>query len=103
MRFLLLWRIVRSDLRLLWLALRHPHRPAWLIPASAALAVLAFQPLNFAIPVLGVINEFVILPLLLHGVLSLLPERIRMEFKNREPLEQKLRHIKPIRPLGTRR
>jgi uncharacterized membrane protein YkvA (DUF1232 family) len=58
----------RNDLRLLWLALKHPNRPTWLLPATLALGFFALDPLNFAIPVLGVIDDLFLLPLLLHGL-----------------------------------
>jgi uncharacterized membrane protein YkvA (DUF1232 family) len=58
----------RNDLRLVWLALRHPNRPAWLLPTTLALGFFALEPFNFAIPVLGVIDDFFLLPLLLHGL-----------------------------------
>jgi uncharacterized membrane protein YkvA (DUF1232 family) len=58
----------RSDLRLVWMALRHPNRPAWLLPATLALGFFALEPFNFALPVLGVIDDLFLLPLLLHGL-----------------------------------
>jgi uncharacterized membrane protein YkvA (DUF1232 family) len=58
----------RSDLKILWLALRHPNRPTWLLPATLALGFFALEPFNFAIPVLGVIDDLFLLPLLLHGL-----------------------------------
>jgi uncharacterized membrane protein YkvA (DUF1232 family) len=58
----------RNDLRLVWLALRHPNRPAWLLPATLALGFFALEPFNFAIPVLGVVDDLFLLPLLLHGL-----------------------------------
>jgi uncharacterized membrane protein YkvA (DUF1232 family) len=61
----------RNDLRLLWLALRHPNRPTWLLPATLALGFFALEPFNFAIPVLGVIDDLFLLPLLLHGLRKL--------------------------------
>jgi hypothetical protein len=36
-RIFRLWRMSRNDLRLLWLALRQPNRPTWLLPATLAL------------------------------------------------------------------
>jgi uncharacterized membrane protein YkvA (DUF1232 family) len=76
-RLLRLWRLGASDLRLLWYALRHPERPVWLLPAAALLAIYALEPANFALPVLGIIDDFVLLPLLLHLVVRLLPAGIR--------------------------
>jgi uncharacterized membrane protein YkvA (DUF1232 family) len=82
-RLIRLWRLGGKDLRLLWFALRHQHRPAWLWPATLFLAVYALEPFNFAIPFLGVIDDFVILPLLLHALLKLLPLDIRLSFNQR--------------------
>jgi uncharacterized membrane protein YkvA (DUF1232 family) len=53
------------------MALRHPNRPRWLIPASIALGFFALEPFNFAIPVLGVIDDMFLLPLLLRGLAAL--------------------------------
>ena len=64
-RLFLLWRLSARDLRVVWAALRHPHRPPWLLPASLALVLFALDPFNVAIPALGVIDDLVLLPLLL--------------------------------------
>jgi len=37
MRLLRLWRLSANDLRLLWFALRHRHRPLWLLPVTILL------------------------------------------------------------------
>lgn len=66
-----LWRVSRNDLRLVWLALRHPNRPRWLLPATLALGFFAAEPFNFAIPVLGVVDDLFLLPLLLHGLATI--------------------------------
>jgi uncharacterized membrane protein YkvA (DUF1232 family) len=76
-RLLRLWRIGGNDLRLLWFAMRHPARPLWLFPAAALLLVYAVEPLNFAIPTLGIVDEFLVLPLALHLALKFLPAQIR--------------------------
>ena len=76
-RLLALWRLAKGDLKLLWIALRHPDRPAWLLPATVLLALFALDPANFAIPFVGVLDDFVVLPLLLHGLLTFLPSQIR--------------------------
>jgi len=73
---LIMWRMSKADLRLLWFALRHPDRPAWLLPASAMLALYAFEPFNFALPVLGVVDDMVLVPLALHYLLKLLPPHL---------------------------
>jgi uncharacterized membrane protein YkvA (DUF1232 family) len=79
-RLLRLWRLAGQDLRLLWFALRHRRRPVWLWPAAALLGLYALDPVNFAIPLVGVVDDFVVLPLLLHLLLKLLPADIRTGF-----------------------
>ena len=76
-RLLLLWRVGRQDLRLLWFALRHPGRPLWLLPATGLLALFALEPANFALPLLGAVDELVLLPLLLHALVGFLPAEVR--------------------------
>jgi hypothetical protein len=64
-RLFRLWRLSGHDLRLLWMALRNPNRPRWLIPASIALGFFALDPFNFAIPLVGIVDVVFLLPLLL--------------------------------------
>lgn len=80
LRLFKLWRLTGRDLRLLAFAMRHRDRPAWLIPAAAALALYALEPLNLALPVVGAIDDLVLLPLALHCLAALLPERIRSDY-----------------------
>lgn len=76
-RIVALWRVVAGqDLRLLWFALRHESRPAWLLPGLAGLAVFAVEPLNFALPVIGAVDELVLVPLVLHGMVKMLPAHV---------------------------
>jgi uncharacterized membrane protein YkvA (DUF1232 family) len=72
-----LWRVVAGqDLRLLWFALRHEKRPAWLLPGLAVLALFAVEPANFAVPVLGAVDELVLVPLVLHSMVKMLPAQV---------------------------
>lgn len=82
-RLLLLWRVGRQDLRLLWFALRHPRRPPWLLPLALLLGAFALEPANFAIPLLGAVDDLVLLPLLLHALLQQLPTEVRAGFRGR--------------------
>jgi uncharacterized membrane protein YkvA (DUF1232 family) len=47
----------------LFAVLRTQQRPPWLIPAMVGLGVFALEPFNFAVPVLGVVDDLFILPL----------------------------------------
>ena len=76
-RIFALWRVVASqDLRLLWFAIRHERRPGWLLPGLAVLALFAVEPANFALPVLGAVDELVLVPLILHGMVKMLPTQV---------------------------
>ena len=79
-RLFRLWRLGRQDLRLLWFALRHRSRPVWLWPVAAFLGLYALDPTNFAIPLVGLVDDFVLLPLALHFLLKFLPSDIRAGF-----------------------
>lgn len=76
-RLLIFWRRGGHDLKRLWLALQHPDRPRWLLPASVLLAFYALEPANFAVPMLGIVDDFVLLPLLLRGLLGALPGHVK--------------------------
>jgi uncharacterized membrane protein YkvA (DUF1232 family) len=47
------------------MSLRNPNRPRWLIPALIILGIFAIEPFNFAIPLLGIVDDAFLLPLLL--------------------------------------
>jgi len=83
MRLIRLWRMSARDLRVLLFAMSHPDRPVWLWPAALVLGFYALEPFNFAIPLVGVLDDLVILPLLLHLLLMLLPTTIRSGFLRR--------------------
>ena len=76
-RLFIIWRQGGRDLKLLWRALRHPDRPAWLVPAAVLLAFFAFDPLNLAMPVLGAVDDLLLLPLALRALSSALPQHLR--------------------------
>jgi uncharacterized membrane protein YkvA (DUF1232 family) len=74
---LIFWRFGKSDLRQLLFALRHPDRPLWLLPATIGLLLYALSPLNVAIPMVGVVDEVVLVPMVLHFLLKLLPRHLQ--------------------------
>ena len=78
-RLFIFWRQGGHDLKLLWRALKHPDRPRWLLPATAVLAFFALDPANLALPMLGVVDDLVLLPLALRALLSALPKHLRSE------------------------
>jgi hypothetical protein len=76
-RLFRLWQMGGQDLRFLFKTLRHPGHPQWLFPALLVLMFFAFEPLNFALPLVGVVDDLVLLPLLLRGLAKLAAGTVR--------------------------
>jgi uncharacterized membrane protein YkvA (DUF1232 family) len=87
-RLFRLWQLGGRDLRIIWAALHHPDRPVWLVPAVLLLAMFAIEPLNFAVPLLGVVDDFVLLPLLLRALASIAMPAVRAKRDDRVVSEQ---------------
>ena len=85
-RLSLLWAVVRGDARLLWLALKHPLSPGWLKPAVALMVLYVVSPVDLipdAIPILGLMDDVVLIPLAIRFVLKRLPARVRDDIAGR--------------------
>lgn len=79
-RLVLLWAVVRGDARMLWLALKHPLQPRWLKPAVALVLLYLLSPVDLIpdfIPLLGVLDDIVLVPLALRAILQRLPASVR--------------------------
>ncbi|MBB6581600.1 YkvA family protein [Ralstonia solanacearum] len=84
-RLFRLWSVVRNDVRLLWFALRHPEAPWWLMPAALLLVGYVVSPIDLipdVIPVIGWVDDIVLVPLALHALLRALPERVREDARS---------------------
>lgn len=85
-RVVLLWRLVRTDARRLWFALRHPAAPGWLKVGTALIVLYLLSPVDLvpdAIPLLGIVDDLVIIPFAIRWLLSRLPAHIREEADRR--------------------
>ena len=85
-RLAMLWTLVRGDARLLWLALRHPLSPGWLKPAVALIVLYVVSPIDLipdVVPVLGVMDDLVLVPLAVRFLLNRLPAGLRAELGRR--------------------
>jgi uncharacterized membrane protein YkvA (DUF1232 family) len=94
-RLTVLWVLVRGDARRLGYALRHPAAPGWLKPATALLLLYLVSPIDLipdALPVIGVVDDLVLLPLAVRWMLSKLPAALRQD------LDRRFRG--PARPAG---
>ncbi|MGQ3055135.1 MAG: YkvA family protein [Roseateles sp.] len=77
-RLTLLWTVVRGDARQLWRALRHPAAPAWLKVSAALIVLYVLSPIDLIpefIPVLGVMDDIVLVPLAIRFLLNRLESR----------------------------
>lgn len=78
-RLSVLWVAVRGDARRLWLALRHPEAPLWLKLGSAGLVLYLISPVDLlpdVIPVLGMVDDLVLIPLAMRWMLNRLPAHL---------------------------
>ena len=78
-RLALLWSLVRGDARRLWFALRHPAAPGWLKLGAALIVAYVVSPIDLipdVLPVLGVVDDLVVVPLAIRFLLDRLPREI---------------------------
>lgn len=100
-RLTVLWVLVRGDARRLWYALRHPAAPGWLKAATVLLLAYLVSPIDLvpeSLPLIGVVDDLVLLPTAVHWLLSKLPPALR------EDLDRHFgRPGQPGRPAATAR
>jgi uncharacterized membrane protein YkvA (DUF1232 family) len=75
-----IWLLVKGDARRLWFALQHPQAPGWLKVGTALVVLYLVSPIDLipdVIPVFGVVDDLVIVPLAIRWLLSRLPAHIR--------------------------
>lgn len=78
-RIALLWTLVRGDARQLWFALRHPAAPGWLKVGTAMIALYLLSPIDLipdTLPLIGVVDDLVLVPLAIRFLLKRLPADI---------------------------
>ena len=78
-RWTLLWTLVRGDARRLWFALRHPAAPTWLKAGTALIVLYVVSPIDLlpdVLPVIGIVDDLVLVPLAIRWLLNRLPPEI---------------------------
>ena len=81
-RLSVLWALVRGDARRLVRAWRHPASPRWLKPAVLLVGAYVISPVDLlpdAIPLLGVVDDIVLVPLAMRFLLDRLPAAVRSD------------------------
>ena len=85
-RIALLWTVLRGDAHQLWFALRHPDAPRWLKVGTALIALYLFSPIDLipdVLPVVGMVDDLVLVPLAIRWLLKRLPPEIAQAAANR--------------------
>jgi uncharacterized membrane protein YkvA (DUF1232 family) len=85
-RLSMLWLLVKGDARRLWFALRHPEAPGWLKLGTVGVVLYLLSPIDLipdVVPVLGVVDDLVLVPLAIRWMLKRLPRHIREHAEER--------------------
>ena len=78
-------RLLKRDIVTLWFAYRHPQMPLAAKIAAILIVAYAFSPIDLIpdfIPVLGFLDEVILLPAFIWLTLKLIPESIVVESRN---------------------
>ena len=81
-RIAVLWTLVKGDARLMWRALRHPQSPGWLKLGALGLVLYVISPIDLipdVIPIFGVMDDLVVVPLAIRWLLGKLPASLRAD------------------------
>lgn len=85
-RLMVLWAVIRGDARRLWFALRHPAAPRWLKLGAALIVLYVLSPIDLipdALPIIGVVDDLVLVPLAIRWLLGRLPAHVRADAEAR--------------------
>ena len=94
-----LWaHAIKRDVVALWLAARDPRVPWYAKAAAGAVAAYALSPVDLIpdfVPVLGYLDDLIILPLGIYLAVKLIPAYLMAEFR-----AEAIRRAKPTRRAG---
>jgi uncharacterized membrane protein YkvA (DUF1232 family) len=79
-RIAVVWALVKVDARVLWYALQHPQSPRWLKLGAVGMVAYLLSPIDLIpdmLPMLGVVDDMVLIPLAMRWLLRRLPASIR--------------------------
>jgi uncharacterized membrane protein YkvA (DUF1232 family) len=90
-RLSVIWVAVKGDARVMWHALRHPEAPLWLKLGAAGLVLYLVSPIDLipdVLPVIGVMDDLVLVPLAMRWLLGRLPAHLRDHAEQRAGVRQ---------------
>ncbi len=79
-RLSMLWLLVRGDAKRLWYALKHPDAPGWLKLGTVGVVLYLVSPIDLipdVVPMLGVVDDLVLVPAAIRWMLKRLPAHVR--------------------------
>jgi uncharacterized membrane protein YkvA (DUF1232 family) len=85
-RLSVVWAVVRGDAKLLWFALQHPAAPPWLKFGVLGIVLYLLSPIDLipdVLPVIGVMDDLVLIPLAIRFLLRKLPAAVREDIQRR--------------------
>jgi uncharacterized membrane protein YkvA (DUF1232 family) len=85
-RLSVLWLLIKGDAARLWFALRHPQAPLWLKGGTALTLLYLLSPIDLipdVLPVIGVVDDMVLVPLAIRFMLQRLPAAVREDAERR--------------------
>ena len=85
-RLSMIWLVGKGDAKRLWYALQHPQAPGWLKAGTALVLLYLVSPIDLipdVVPIFGVVDDLVIVPMAIRWLLGRLPEHIREHAERR--------------------
>lgn len=100
-RIAVIWNVVRHEARVLWHALQHPQAPRWLKLGAIGTVAYLLSPIDLipdVLPVIGIVDDVVVVSMALRWLLGRLPPHIRQYAERRARGER----VDPARPTVVR-
>jgi len=91
-------RLLKRDVVTLWFAYRHPQMPLAAKIAAILIVAYAFSPIDLIpdfIPVLGFLDEVILLPAFIWLTLKLVPESVVVESRSAAQAWMNAHHTRP--------
>ena len=96
-------RRIKRDALMLWLARQHPQTPLLAKLLSAAAVAYVLSPIDLIpdfIPVLGYLDEVILVPVFIWCIVRLLPEPVVLSCRAQAEAWLQARHARPVSYVG---
>ena len=94
---------IKRDAVTLWFARKHPQTPLLAKLLSAAVVAYVLSPVDLIpdfIPVLGYLDEVILVPLFIWGIVRLIPEPVVLSCRAQAEDWLRAQHAKPVSYVG---